>query len=84
MQRSNLLLHNMGCFRSQMNQIIFYGIPCPFYYSDFTSQLNLVVASRVHSSLHPNYLHQMAYAKFNLKVHFPLPYEPKIRTKNMA
>ena len=37
----------------------------------FTSQPNLVVDSSVHPSLHPNCHHQIAYAKFNLKIHFP-------------
>ena len=31
--------------------------------------------SGVHSSLHPNCHHQIAYAKFNLKIHYPPPYE---------
>ena len=41
----------------------------------FTSQRNLVVDSSVHPSLHPNCHHQIVYAKFNLKIHFPPPYE---------
>ena len=41
----------------------------------FTSQPNLVVDSGVHPSLHPNCHHQIVYAKFNLKIHFPPPYE---------
>ena len=44
----------------------------------FTSQLNLVMESGVHSSLHENCHHQLAYAKFNLKVWYPPPYERKI------
>ena len=44
----------------------------------FTSQLNLVVDSGVHPSLHPNCHHQIVYAKFNLKIHFPPPYEREI------
>ena len=43
----------------------------------FTSQPNLVMESRVHSSLHPNSHHQITYAKFNLL-------SPSIRTGNMA
>ena len=39
----------------------------------FTSQPNLVVDSGVHPSLHPNCHHQIVYAKFNLKIHFPPP-----------
>ena len=41
----------------------------------FTSQENLVVNSRVHSSLYPNYRHQIAFCNFNLKIYYPLPYE---------
>ena len=44
----------------------------------FTSQPNLVMESGVHSSLHPNCHHQITYAKFNLKVYYPPPYEREI------
>ena len=44
----------------------------------FTSQLNLVVDSGVHPSLHPNCHHQIVYAKLNLKIHFPPTYEREI------
>ena len=44
----------------------------------FTSQPNLVMESGVHSSLHPNCLHQITYAKFNLKIYYPPPYEREI------
>ena len=44
----------------------------------FTSQPNLVVNSGVHPSLHPNCHHQIVYLKFNLKIHFPPPYEREI------
>ena len=40
----------------------------------FTLQPNLVMESGVHSSLHPNCHH----AKFNLKIHYPPPYEREI------
>ena len=43
----------------------------------FTSQPNLVMESGVHSSLHPNCHHQITYAKFNLKIYYPPPYERK-------
>ena len=48
--------------------------------SIFTTQLNLVMKSRVHSSLQPNCHHQIIYAKFNLKIHYPCPppYEREI------
>ena len=44
----------------------------------FTSQSDLVMESGVHSSLHPNCHHQITYAKFNLKIHYPRPNERKI------
>ena len=34
--------------------------------------------SGVHSSLHPNCHHQITDAKFNLKIHYPPPYEREI------
>ena len=44
----------------------------------FPSQPNLVMESGVQSSLHPNCHHQITYAKFNLKIHYPPPYERKL------
>ena len=44
----------------------------------FTSQPDLVMESWVHPSLHPNCHHQVTYAKFSLKTHYPLPYEREI------
>ena len=41
----------------------------------FTSQENLVTNSGVHSSLHPNCHHQIVFSNFNLKIHYPPPYE---------
>ena len=41
----------------------------------FTSQPNLVMESRVHSSLNPNCHHQITYPKFNLKIYYRSPYE---------
>ena len=41
----------------------------------FSSQPNLVMSSGIHSSLHQNCHHQIIFAKFNLKVHYPPPYE---------
>ena len=40
----------------------------------FTSQPNLGVDSAIHPYLHPNFYHQVVYAKYNL-IHFPPPYE---------
>ena len=37
----------------------------------FTSELSLVMESGVHPSLHSNCHHQITYAKFNLKIHYP-------------
>ena len=44
----------------------------------FTSQANLVMESGVHSSLHSNCYHQIIYARFNLKIYYPPPYEREI------
>ena len=44
----------------------------------FTSQPNLLMESGVHSSLHPNCHHQIVFAKINLKIHYPPPYEREI------
>ena len=44
----------------------------------FTSQPNLVMESGVHSSLHPNCHHQIVFAKINLKICYPPPYEREI------
>ena len=41
----------------------------------FSSQPNLVMSSSIHSSLHQNCYHQIVFAKFNHKVHYPPPYE---------
>ena len=42
------------------------------------SQPNLVMESDVHFSLHKNCHHQIIYAKLNLKVYYPSPYEREI------
>ena len=39
---------------------------------------NLIMESGVHSSLHQNCHHQIIYAKINLKVFYPPPYEREI------
>ena len=44
----------------------------------FLSQPNLFIESGVHPSLHPNYHHQIVYAKFNLLIHFPPPYSREV------
>ena len=44
----------------------------------FFSQANFVVSSGIHSSLHQNCHHQIIFAKFNLKVHYPPPYEREV------
>ena len=40
----------------------------------FRSQANLVKESGVHPLLHPNCHHQIAFAKLNLKIHYPATY----------
>ena len=40
-----------------------------------TSQSNLVINSGAHISLHANCYHQIIYAKFNLQMYYPPPYE---------
>ena len=44
----------------------------------FPSQPNLITESEVQPSLHSNCYHQIIYAKFNLKVHYPPPYEREV------
>ena len=44
----------------------------------FVLHLNLVMESGVHSSLHENCHHQIIYAKFNLEIYYPRPYEREI------
>ena len=41
----------------------------------FTSQPNLVMETGIHSSLHSNCHHQIVFAKFNLSIFYPPPYE---------
>ena len=41
----------------------------------FTSQPNMVTGSGVHASLHSNCHHQIIYAKFDLRIIYPPPYE---------
>ena len=43
-----------------------------------TLQPDLVMESGVHSSLHRNCHHHITYAKFNLKIYYPPPYEQEI------
>ena len=44
----------------------------------FNSQPNLLIESGVHPSLHPNCHHQIVFAKFNLDIVYPPPYEREI------
>ena len=41
----------------------------------FTSKPNLVMESGIHSPLHSNCHHQIVFAKFNLSIFYPPPYE---------
>ena len=44
----------------------------------FTSQPNMVIDSGVHASLHANCQHQIIYAKFDLKIIYPPPFEKTV------
>ena len=44
----------------------------------FTSQLNLIMESEIHSWLHENCHHQLVYVRFNLKKWYPPPYKCNI------
>ena len=44
----------------------------------FTTQPNMVLESGIHHSLHQNCHHQIIFAKFNLKVYYPPPFERTI------
>ena len=44
----------------------------------FSSQPYLVMSSGIHSPLHQNSHHQIIFAKFSLKVHYPPPYEREV------
>ena len=44
----------------------------------FTSPPDLVMNTGVHTSLHVNCHHQIIYAKFNLKIQYPSPYEREV------
>ena len=44
----------------------------------FTSQPNLVMESGIHSFLHSNCHHQIVFAKFNLPIFYPPPYEKTV------
>ena len=41
----------------------------------FTSQPNMVIDPGVHASLHSNCHHQIIYAKFDLEIFYPSPYD---------
>ena len=44
----------------------------------FNSQLNLLIEFGVHPSLHASCHHQIIFAKFNLDIIYPPPYEREI------
>ena len=50
----------------------------------FTSQINLVMESGVQPSLHPNFHHQLVFAKFNLSIYYPPPYARTVWYYNRA
>ena len=51
----------------------------PPQWSDIYVPPNLVKESGFHSAVYPNCHNQIAYAKFNLKVHYPPHYESVAR-----
>ena len=50
----------------------------------FVDQPNMIMNSGVHSSLHPNCHHQIVFAKINLKIKYPPPYERIVWNYNKA
>ena len=44
----------------------------------FTLQPNFVMDADIHQSVHGSCHHQIVYAKFNLKIHYPPPYEREV------
>ena len=44
----------------------------------FTTQTNLVMESGAQSLLHANCHHHITFAKFNIKIHYPPPYEREV------
>ena len=44
----------------------------------FSSQSNLAMSLGIYSSLHQNCHHQIVFAKFNLRVHYPPPYKREV------
>ena len=50
----------------------------------FTNQPNITTDSGVHSSLHTNCHHQLIYAKLNVDIHYPPPYERVVWDYNKA
>ena len=63
MARINLFRNQLTYFIRRLRALI------------FTSQPNLVMESGIHSSLHSNCHHQIVFAKFNLSIFYPPPYE---------
>ena len=50
----------------------------------FSDQPKLAVDCGAHSSLHPNYHHQIIYCKFNMMIEYPPPYERLVWDCNHA
>ena len=50
----------------------------------FTDQLNLIVDSGVHPSLHSDCNHQIIHCKLNLNIEYPPPYEHLVWDYNKA
>ena len=77
-KRSNLLTSQFGLYHiiNEPTYVLENSSSCIDLI--FTLQPNLVVDSGVHPSLHPNCYHQIVYAKYNVKIHFPSPCEREI------
>ena len=66
---------NYGLHQLIQEQTHIRNLPSPCIDLIFTSQPNLFMESGVHSTLHPNCHHQVVFAKLNLYILYPSPYE---------
>ena len=60
--------------RTLFSQFGIYQMANNSTYLIFTSQPSFIVEAGVHPSLHPNSHHQVFFARFNIKLHYPPPY----------
>ena len=66
-------LHGLSQLISEPTHILQNLSSC--FDSNFTDQHNLVINSGIKPSLHENCYHQVTYAKFNLQIIYPPPYQ---------